>query len=94
MFSSQLLEQSYTIFLDLMLLVGPLLLMLVAYGRISHTLYKGMQMELRSSQGKAASVSRIRSQLLRVFRLACLKAFNLRPLTFSTIQPTDSNRHH
>ena len=46
------LEKAYTVFLDLVLLLLPLLLMLVAYGLISRTLWKGMQLEMRSTQGK------------------------------------------
>ncbi len=45
-------EQVYTVFLDLVLLVFPLILMLVAYGKITATLYQGMKLELRSAQGK------------------------------------------
>ena len=48
---NQYMEQVYTIFLDLVLLVFPLLLMLAAYGKITYTLYKGMRLELRSAQG-------------------------------------------
>ena len=49
--NNQKMEQVYTIFLDLVLLVFPLLLMLAAYGKITYTLYKGMKLELRSAQG-------------------------------------------
>ncbi len=45
-------EQVYTVFLDLVLLVFPLILMLAAYGKITYTLYKGMKLEIRSAQGK------------------------------------------
>ena len=48
---NQYMEQVYTIFLDLVLLVFPLLLMLAAYGKITYTMYKGMRLELRSAQG-------------------------------------------
>ena len=49
--NNQKMEKVYTIFLDLVLLVFPLLLMLAAYGKITYTLYKGMKLELRSAQG-------------------------------------------
>ena len=48
---NQYMEKVYTVFLDLVLLVFPLLLMLAAYGKITYTLYKGMRLELRSAQG-------------------------------------------
>ena len=53
-------EKVYTLFLDLVLLVCPLLLMLMAYSRISWTLWKGIQLELRSVQGNKFRVSFIR----------------------------------
>ena len=51
------LEKAYTIFLDVVLLIAPLLLMLVAYGRIAFTLWQGIQLEMRSTQGKYISPS-------------------------------------
>lgn len=54
--SDKNLEKIYTVFLDLTLLLLPLLLMLVAYGLISRTLWKGMQLEMRSTQGMACKV--------------------------------------
>ena len=44
-------QQGYTLALDLLLLVIPLLLMLVAYGKIAWTLYEGMKPEIRSAHG-------------------------------------------
>ncbi len=49
-------EKVYTIFLDVVLLVGPLLFMLIAYGRIAATLWQGMQLEMRSSQGQLSII--------------------------------------
>ncbi|ELT89517.1 hypothetical protein CAPTEDRAFT_108837 [Capitella teleta] len=43
-------ERTYTIILDLMLLVLPLILMLAAYGLISWTLWNGMKVDMRSRQ--------------------------------------------
>ena len=44
--------KAYTLFLDTMLLVLPLLMMLVAYGRISWTLWKGIRIETKNAQGE------------------------------------------
>ena len=45
-------EKAYTIFLDFVLLIIPLVMMLVAYGKIAMTLWKGIKLEMRSVQGK------------------------------------------
>ena len=49
--------QTYTVFLDLILLVVPLFLMVMSYGAIAYTLWKGIQIELRNAQGKEVIIN-------------------------------------
>ena len=48
---SPTLEKGYTIFLDMALLIIPLISMFTAYWVISVTLWRGIQKEMRDSQG-------------------------------------------
>lgn len=48
---NDVLEKAYALFLDLVLLVFPLLLMLIAYSLISWKLWKGIQVDMKCAQG-------------------------------------------
>ncbi|KAI0232513.1 Cholecystokinin receptor [Lamellibrachia satsuma] len=50
MWDDPTLEKAYTIFLDLVLLIVPLSLMLIAYGWITYTLWRGIRLEIRNAQ--------------------------------------------
>ena len=60
-------EQIYTVFLDFILLIFPLVLMLFAYGMIASTLWRGIRMEVQSAQGEF-QFSNILSSLLLNFK--------------------------
>lgn len=60
-------EKIYAVFLDLVLLVFPLILMLAAYGKITHSLYQGMKLELQSAQGNHMYITWILVLLINIY---------------------------